>query len=63
MEDTSRFYELWFDFVTLNGQVLPTEKMKIDITQVCDERGYVIGSIVVDKFQTIFDTQLKKKFA
>ncbi len=61
IKDYSQFYELWFDFITTNGQAVPSDRITVDCTELCDERGYVVKSAVIRKFKSILDEQLTKK--
>jgi hypothetical protein len=61
IKDHSHFYELWFEFIATSGQFIPSDRITIDCTELCDERGYVVKSSVTKKFKTILDEQLAKK--
>jgi hypothetical protein len=59
IKDYSPVYILWFDFITQNGLKLTSDKIEVDCTKLCDERGYVNNELVTEQFKTILDDQLK----
>jgi len=60
IQEHSSNYEIWFDFVTNAGLKIHSEKSKIDCTQVCDEKGYIIREKVDEIFKTILTGEISK---
>jgi len=61
IKDFSHIYNLWFDFITLDGRKIQSEKIDVDCTKLCDERGHVKIEIVFQQFKSIIDNQLAHK--
>jgi hypothetical protein len=60
IQEHSSIYEIWFDFVTTAGLKIQSEKCKIDCTEVCDERGYIIREKVNEIFRQILTQEISK---
>lgn len=61
IKDYCHMYNLWFDFITLDGRKIQSEKVEVDCTKLCDERGNVKSEMVFQQFKSIFDHQLAHK--
>ena len=61
IKDHSHFYEIWFEFVQVNGEIISSDRIRIDCTELCDDRGYVIKSAIFDRFKKNLEEQLAKK--
>ena len=60
IKDRSVIYNLWFEFVTVEGKVFKSETSQINCTEVCDEMGYVHRDIVAKKFDDILNKEIVK---
>ena len=61
IKDRSVIYNLWFEFVTVEGgKVFKSAISQIDCTEVCDEMGYVHRDIVAKKFDDILNKEMVK---
>lgn len=61
VKEHSHIYNLGFEFETLDGRIIPTDKIELDCTKLCDERGYVNANLVTKQFKSILDDQLTHK--
>lgn len=62
IKDHSKFYEIWFDFTTIKGKNINSDRLSLDCSELCDDRGYVVKSIVQQKFKNLIEDQIEKKF-
>jgi hypothetical protein len=61
IKEYSHIYNLGFELITLDGRIIPTEKVELDCTKLCDEMGYVNSDLVSKQFKSILDDQLTHK--
>jgi hypothetical protein len=61
IKDYSHIYDLWFEFITLDGRKIQSQKVEVDCTKLCDEMGHVNSDLVFQQFKTILDDQLAHK--
>jgi len=61
IKDYDHLYQMWIEFVTLEGRIVKSEIFKLDCTKVCDEKGYVNRDLVFQQFKKIFDEELTHK--
>lgn len=59
VKDRTYVYNIWFDFITLEGHKFKSPVKTIDCTTVCDERGYMIKDNIVKAFTQLFHESLK----
>ena len=60
-DDKKYMYKLWFDFTIQDtGNIITTQKVDINCTEVYDERGYIHRDKVIKLFKALFKDQVSK---
>jgi hypothetical protein len=61
IKDHSHQYNFWVEFITKTGDSVIPEKIVLDCTKLCDEKGYVIKNLVHTIFKEKFNELLSHK--
>ena len=61
IRDHSHIYNLWIEFITLDGRHVQSDKVEFNCVKLCDVRGYVNRDMVFKQFKEIFDQELTHK--